>query len=53
MNMECDDKTVHIIVKNKDGKNFEMTYASDKRAKGLTQDIRIVSPAGVKRIQVM
>ena len=46
-------KSGHIKVKNQDGKNIEMTYASDKLVEGFPEDIPIFAPAKVKMSQVM
>jgi hypothetical protein len=53
MSMEGDEKSGHVMVKNQDGKNIEMTYASDKLVEGFPKDIPIFSPAAVKVSQIM
>jgi len=53
MSMEGDEKSGHIKVKNQDGKNIEMTYASEKLVEGFPDDIPIFSPAAVKMSQIM
>ena len=53
MSMEGDEKSGHIKVKNQDGKNIEMTYASEKLIDGFPKDIPIFSPAAIKMSQIM
>ena len=53
VSMEGDDKSGHVKIKDKDGKNVEMTYAKDNLVEGFPKDIPLYASAKIKMSQLL
>jgi hypothetical protein len=53
VSMEGDDKSGHVKIKDKDGKNVEMTYTRDKLAEGFPKDIPLYASAKIMMSQLL
>ena len=53
VSMEGDDKSGHVKIKDKDGKNIEMTYTRDKLVAGFPKDIPLYASAKIMMSQLL
>jgi len=53
VSMEGDEKSGHVKIKDKDGKNIEMTYTKGKLVAGFPQDIPLYASAKITMSQLL